>query len=141
MFLDTSVLIAGVASATGAAASVLDLCETGVVEAIVSKQVLVEADRNFQDKFPDLIQDYRQFVRNVSPLLQPDPRPSEVQAAARIIDVKDAPILAAAINANPDFLFTWDTRHFQSKQVESRVVFRVVTPGELLEELRRLEAI
>ncbi len=47
VFIDTSVLIAGVASLTGASAAVLDLCEAESIQMVISRQVLVEAERNF----------------------------------------------------------------------------------------------
>ena len=67
VFIDTSVLIAGVASVTGASAAVLDLCESETVQMVVSRQVLVEADRNFSAKLPNLVSQYRQFIRNLAP--------------------------------------------------------------------------
>jgi len=52
VFLDTSALIAGIVSATGAAREVLRLCEAGVVKPLVSRQVLTEADRNLSANCP-----------------------------------------------------------------------------------------
>jgi len=52
VFIDTSALIAGILSPTGAAHEVLRLCEAGVVKAVMSRQVLVEADRNLSEKLP-----------------------------------------------------------------------------------------
>lgn len=46
VFLDTSALIAGIASSRGAARAVLQLAEIGLIEIFVSRQVIVEADRN-----------------------------------------------------------------------------------------------
>jgi len=108
VFIDTNVLIAGVNSVTGASATLLDLCEAGVLQMVVSRQVLIEADRNFTAKFPQWVGRFRQFMHNLAPLMVEDPTPESIKKAAAIVDRKDAPILAAAQNANVDFLITFD---------------------------------
>ncbi|MCZ7627110.1 MAG: PIN domain nuclease [Candidatus Methylomirabilota bacterium] len=138
VFLDTSALIAGIVSATGAAREALRLCEAGVVEPLVSRQVLTEADRNLSAKLPALVSGYRHLMRQMSPTLLEDPTRAEVARAAQIIHRKDAPILAAAISGEADYLITWNTRHFHAPSVMRVVRFRIVTPGEFLEEFRRL---
>lgn len=137
VFLDTSALIAGIISPTGAAREFLRLCEAGAVELLVSRQVLVEADRNLSEKLPDLIPDYRYFLHHLSPILVKDPDVKLVEKAAHLIHHKDAPILAAAIQAEVDYLVTWNTRHFHTEKVMKAVPFKIVTPGEFLEDFRR----
>ena len=137
VFLDTSALIAGIISTTGAAREVLRLCEAGSVELLVSRQVLTEADRNISEKLPALVTDYRRWIHHISPILVEDPSRKEVAEAARVIHAKDAPILAAAMNAQVDYLITWDIRHFHKSAVMKAVRFKVMTPGEFLEEFRR----
>jgi predicted nucleic acid-binding protein len=137
VFLDTSAFIAGIISPTGAAREVLRLCEAGVVDLMISRQVLTEADRNLSEKLPALIPDFRQWIHQLSPILVEDPSQKEVVKAVRIIHPKDAPILAAAINAEVDYLITWNTRHFHKSPVVRAVSFKIMTPGEFLEEFRR----
>ncbi|MDD5558660.1 PIN domain-containing protein [Candidatus Methylomirabilis sp.] len=136
VFLDTSALIAGIVSPTGAAREVLRLCEAGVVELLVSRQVLTEADRNLSAKLPALILDYRHLMHRMSPTLVEDPTHREVAQARRVIHHKDAPLLAAAISAEVDYLITWNTKHFHTSPVMRAVHFRIATPGEFLEEFR-----
>lgn len=138
VFLDTSALIAGIVSANGAAREVLRLCEAGAVELLVSRQVLIEADRNLSAKLPALVPDYRYLMQRMSPTLVEDPTQEEVAQAVRVIHHKDAPILAAAISAEVDYLITWNTKHFHASSVIRVVCFRIVTPGGFLEEFRRL---
>ena len=137
VFLDTSALVAGTVSTTGAAREVLRLCEAGVVELFLSRQVLVEADRTFSAKLPGLVSDYRNLICRLEPIMLDDPSKKNVVRAERVIHSKDAPILAAAINGEVDFLVTWNTRHFHQPSVDKAVRFKVVTPGEFLEEFRR----
>ena len=136
VFVDTSALIAGIISTTGAAREVLRLCEAGIVDVFLSRQVLVEADRNLSEKLPALVEEFRDFMRKMAPVLLDDPSPKEVLRASRVIHHKDAPILAAAISADVDYLVSWNTRHFHKPSVMEAVRFKIVTPGEFLVEFR-----
>lgn len=49
------------------------------------------------------------------------PSLKEIREAYKLINSEDAPILAAAIKAKPDFLITWDIKDFLKKEVVSNV--------------------
>lgn len=136
-FLDTSALIAGLLSPTGSAHEVLRLFEIGVVELIVSRQVLVEADRNLTAKMPMLLDAYHEFLHRLNPEVVEDPNREAISRTRQVIHHADAPILAAAIGARVDYLITWNTRHFQKKSVRDFVLFPIVTPPEFLAAFRR----
>ena len=138
VFIDTNVLIAGIHSVTGASATLLDLCEARVLQMVVSRQVLIEADRNFTAKFPQLIGRFRQFIHHLAPLMVEDPTLESMEEAATIVDRKDASILAAAQNANVDFLITLDKKHFLNPKTRQKVMLRVVSPIEFLQSFEGL---
>ena len=137
VFLDTNVLIAGLASRTGASAAILDLGEAEEIVVVVSRQVLVEGDRVFLAKFPQLIERYRAFIKNLAPLLADDPTPHAVRAAAQVIDADDAPILAAAKQEGVEYLVTLNTRHFATPRARNFLPTRIVTPAEFLIAFRQ----
>lgn len=137
VFLDTNILIAGLASRTGASAAILDLGEAEEILIVLSRQVLVEADRTFTAKFPHLVDRYRTFIKNLSPLLANDPPGSAVKDAAQVIHVDDAPILAAATHERIDYLVTLNTRHFTTPQVRAFLPVPIVTPAEFLNAFRK----
>jgi len=132
VFIDTNVLIAGVASITGASATVLDLCEAESIQMVISRQVLVEADRNFSLKLPHLVGQFRRFIENLGPLMVDDPSPRAVERVSSLIDRKDAAILAAAMEAEVDFLITLDKKHFLKPKVQGNVPIEVCTPADFL---------
>ncbi|HBR21004.1 MAG TPA: putative toxin-antitoxin system toxin component, PIN family [Nitrospiraceae bacterium] len=136
VFLDTSALIAGIASVKGAARAVLQLAETGLIEIIVSRQVIVEADRNIEDKLPEMLGEYRKFIELLAPVLVDDPSFVEIKRFLTVINSDDAPILAAAVNADADFLITWDKKHFIGKNIHVHSNMKIVTPGEFLKYFR-----
>lgn len=138
VFIDTSVLIAGVSSVTGASAAVLDLCEAEVLQMVVSRQVLVEADRNFSAKLPNLVIQFRRFIQNLAILMVEDPPAKAVERAASLIHLKDAPILAAAMESEADYLITLDKKHFLKQKVRRNIPIEVCTPADFLRIFERL---
>lgn len=146
IFLDTNVLIAGLASRTGASAAILDLGEAEEIRIVISQHVLIEADRVFFDKFPHLSDQFRMFIKNLAPFLIDDPKPQAVREAGKVIEFGDAPILAA-IKAHSraghshmpqkiDFLVTLNTKHFKTTQAQNYLTTPIVTPGEFLTAFR-----
>ena len=136
VFLDTSVLISGLASPTGGSAAIRDPCEAEELRIVLSRQVLVEADRVLLRKFPQLIERYRLFIKSLSPELADDPSPDAVRAAEAVIHPNDAPILAAAKQAKVDYLVTLNTKHFLTPRVQTFYAAPIVTPGEFLAAFR-----
>lgn len=136
VFLDANVLIAGTASQTGASAAILDLGEADELTIVVSRQVLLEADRTLVEKFPQDVARYRAFIKNLSPQLADEPPEAIVQDAAHAIHLNDAPILAAAKQAQVDYLVTLNTRHFMIPRVRAFFPSPVVTPAEFLGAFR-----
>lgn len=136
VFLDTSALIAGVASSRGAARAVLQLAEIGLIEVIVSRQVIVEADRNIEEKLPEMLNEYREFIELLAPVLIDDPRQKDVERFLKVINYDDAPILASAVSSGADFLITWDRKHFIGKDIHTHSNLKIVTPGEFLRYFR-----
>ncbi len=134
VFLDTSALIAGIASTKGSAREVLRLAEVGLIDVFISRQVIVEADRNIEAKLPEMLKEYRAFMKVLSPILVDDPPISKIKRFSKIINPNDAPILASAVMMEVDYLITWDKKHFIVSDVKSSVNLKIRTPGEFLKE-------
>jgi putative PIN family toxin of toxin-antitoxin system len=137
VFLDTNVFIAGLVSKTGASAAILDLGESEEIRIVLSQQIIVEADRTFQKKFPHLISQFRAFIKNLAPLFVKDPPITEVREAEKKIHVNDAPILAVAKRERIDYLVTLNTRHFITPKACSYLAKPIVTPAEFLTAFRK----
>jgi len=138
VFLDSSVLISGVLSPTGASAAILDLGEAEEIDIIISKAVLVEADRIFEKKFPDLTGYFREFIKNLSPVVIEDPTLAQVRSAEGVIDKDDAVILAAAKKEDIHFLISLDIKHFHTDKVRQYLKIPVITPAQFLVEFRNI---
>ncbi|OGX28930.1 MAG: putative toxin-antitoxin system toxin component, PIN family [Omnitrophica WOR_2 bacterium RIFCSPHIGHO2_01_FULL_52_10] len=138
VFLDSSVLVAGVISQTGASSAILDLGEAGEIIIVLSKGVLVETDRVFEKKFPGLVGEFRGFIKNLSPIVTADPTAQEIREAESVIDKDDAPILAAAKKVNIHYLVSLDTRHFHAPKARQYLRNPIVTPAQFLAEFRNI---
>jgi len=136
VFLDTSALITGIASSRGDARAVLQLAEISLIEVFVSRQVIVEADRNIGEKLPEMLNEYREFIDLLAPVLVKDPSPRDVKRFLTVIHPDDAPILASAVISDADFLITWDRKHFIGKNIHVHSNLKIVTPGEFLKYFR-----
>jgi predicted nucleic acid-binding protein len=141
VFLDASVLFAAAASAAGASRAIIVLAEIGLIRVIVSLQVLEEAERNLSRKAPKALSFYRQVIASLDLEMVNEPTPGKVAECAEVIEAKDAPILAAAMEAKPDRLVTLNTKHFVVPEVIAFSKLTIQTPGEFMQEIRKILAI
>ena len=136
VFLDTSALLAGFNSPTGAAGVIVAACFSKDIVAIISPQIIEEAERNIMSKFPRLADTWRSFLL-IPPHVTKKPSLRQVQAAYELLPTSDAPILASAIEDSPDALVTWNTKHFLRPSVAVAVHFPILVPGDFLEHFLR----
>jgi predicted nucleic acid-binding protein len=132
VFIDADVLFAGSASTTGASHVVLLMAELGLVEGLISAQVMNEVERNLTDKLPAALPAFRAIAGACCRVVSnPAPGDSEAMSRAGMADPKDAPILAAALAHDCRWLVTFNVRDFRP---DSRI--RVGAPAQLLSALR-----
>ena len=141
VFLDASVIIAGVGSRVGASHAILALAELGLLRPVVCPYVLDETARNIERKTPEAVFRFRDVQNNIAWELVADPTPQQVQPWLDVIVAKDAPVLAAAVIAHPHWLVTLDTKDFiEPPEVAARSGLHIGTPGDLLKEIRHILA-
>ena len=131
VFLDTSAILAGLNSPSGAAGVILAACFAKQIIPIISPQIIEEANRNIFLKFPLLTSPWQSFLL-LPPKVTLDSTLKQIKLAYNILPTSDAPILASAIAARPAALVTWNTKHFLREAVTSYVHFPVLTPGDFL---------
>jgi len=139
LFFDSSVLIAGVLSSTGAARVLLVMSEMSDIELIISEQVIVECERSLAKKVPQALPEFRQTIKDANLKILKDPSLKEVRESLYLIsDSTDAPILAAAIKAKVDFLVTHNRKHFlDDPKVAEKSGLQIGTPGDALAWFRQ----
>ncbi|MFM2379338.1 MAG: hypothetical protein RLZZ143_1916 [Cyanobacteriota bacterium] len=73
IFADSSILIAGAASKTGASRAVLTMAEIGLFKILISEQVLEECQRNLYQKIPLALPIFKQIISQINPEVLPNP--------------------------------------------------------------------
>ncbi len=137
IFADSSVLIAGCGSRTGASRAVLTMAEIGLFKLVVSEQVLEECDRNLRKKLPAALPIFTQLIAIINPEIRPDPSLEESSQWAAIIEAKDTPILAATVRANIDRFLSLNTKDFTAEvAIQSGLIIQ--TPAEFVREIREI---
>ena len=133
-FLDSSALMSGMISATGAARALLLLSEDGKLNLIVSEQVIAEIERNLARKAPKVLPYARDMIRQARIRILPDPSPQAIEPCRDwIAHAADLPILVAAAEARVDFLVTLNRRHFTDDAgVAQKSGLHIGTPGDAL---------
>ena len=137
IFLDASVFIASAKSPNGGSALVLRICQKKKFQAVSTLLVLTEAQRNIKKKFSDveLIRFYQE-IANLSPKIVKPATTKELSEYSRIIEPKDAHVLAAAVRSGATFLVTLDRKHFMTSTIRnSGLPINILTPGEFLRRI------
>ncbi len=137
VFADSSVLIAGAASRTGASRAVLTMAEIGLFQLVVSEQVLEECQRNLSKKLPAALPIFTQLLAAINPEIQPNPPLAESIGWTGVIEAKDAPILAAAVLAKVDRLLSLNTKDF-TPEVAAQSGLNIQTPAEFVRKIREI---
>ena len=138
IFLDSSALIAGIISETGAAHVLLQLGETEDIALTISELVLNETERSIARKSPENLENAKKEIQKSNIKVLQDPSHKEIQANLYLMDdPDDVPILLAAIKAKVDYLATHDHKHFlDDPKVAEKSGIRIGTPGDVLTWLR-----
>ena len=134
IFIDSSVLIAGLISDEGASSKILSFCESKIVEGWISSQVIKEVEENIKRKIPQILNGFQKLKLSSNLKILKIPNPSILEKARKWIkDKNDAPILAAAKQLDIDVLLTLYLRHFiKDTNVSKKSELQIMTPGEFL---------
>lgn len=133
VFIDSSVFMAAAISASGSARQLLLLGTQGGVSLCVSPLVLEETGRNLARKAPEALAAFR-LLQDSLGFERVEPSKAQILRAARVVDIKDAPIVAGAVRARADYLATYDRRHLlaRGQEIYNALGLKVATPDEVL---------
>lgn len=134
VFLDSSVIIAGLASSRGGSREVLLLAELGVIIPVISEQVVTEVLRNVERKLPQCLPEFYTLFKILPLVMAPQPGAETCEKAHRLLNPTDAEILDAALNAGADWLISLD-KHFLDSYLEEKAPLRIASPGVFLQHV------
>ncbi len=110
---------------------VLRLAEITLIEAVVSTQVLVEAERNLAAKLPAALPVFQTLAQRCLHVVS-DPPVEAMTPYHGIADPKDVPLLVAARRERCRYLVTFNVRDYQPGLSGTQVL----RPGELVDRVR-----
>ena len=138
VFLDSSAVIAGVISSSGAARVLLVMSENGQIETFISEQVIAESERSIARKVPNALPELRETLKDSNLKVIHNPTQAEIKKNVSLIaDPDDVPILLAAMKAHVDYLATHNRKHFlDDPEVAKKAGIKIGTPGDVLAWIR-----
>ena len=130
VLIDTNVLISAALSATGTPFQAYIKAASYPNRGLICEQNVDEMKRIFYRKFPNRLASLDKFLSIALMSLELVPIPTdESDFEKQIRDVKDRPILRAAIDAKADILLTGDKDFLESGVATPKIM----TPSEFLE--------
>ncbi|KKU05757.1 MAG: hypothetical protein UX07_C0013G0005 [Parcubacteria group bacterium GW2011_GWA2_45_30] len=133
-FLDASVLVAAALSPSGGSFRILNESLLHGFGFVTSPHAFGESERVLIRKYPDRVVELHHLAVFLNMVLDT----SEKFAAqfTEIINVKDVPILAAAVEAGVDVLITLDREHFLNNQLlkDKLPALEILTPGDFIQK-------
>jgi predicted nucleic acid-binding protein len=136
IFLDSSVVIAALLSETGASAKILVLCETGILEGVITNEVKDEILKVVRKKFPEAGECVKELIGKCCKIVKAKPKKSFKNPEKWIADPDDVKILLGAKSAKADYTITLDLKHFiRDPNVSKRSGLEITTPAEFLKIL------
>jgi predicted nucleic acid-binding protein len=111
VFLDANVLFAAAISPEGRSAALFLVAEHRFCILLSSAHAVTEARRNLEGRYADALERFEPLTRRAT--IVPEAAPQRVDwSCQQSLPNEDAPILAAAIDADADVLVTGDRKHF-----------------------------
>ncbi|MDO8755676.1 MAG: PIN domain-containing protein [Anaerolineales bacterium] len=136
IFIDSSVLFSAAYSSKGHSRDLLLMGASGEIKIVFSNFVLQETIRNLSGLKKPPLEELDQIVQNANIELV-DATKQSVLDAAKVIVLKDAPIIAAAKTAKVNMLVSLDKKHILGRtDLEAYINASIVTPLVAFQTIR-----
>jgi hypothetical protein len=146
LFVDSNVLVGGIVSSWGLDNAVLQLCAARVCQLVLAEVVRDEVEEVLLGGEPALAaadatqigEDFHRLLALTRPEVIPYPAMDRMRAHRHLTPLlSDAAMLLSAIESQPDWLLTHNTKHFP-KGLCRRSGLRIATPAEFFQTLSSL---
>jgi putative PIN family toxin of toxin-antitoxin system len=128
-FIDSNILFSAGIFTSSVPAKALEKAITPPNRAFVSDYSLDEVHAAMKEKFPDKVRDFELFIYrtlfSVTHIITPT---EDIEEESKVSDIKDRPILRAAMEANVDVLITGDKPLLATK-IDRPLI---ITPADFL---------
>jgi len=134
IFIDSNVLIAGLASDQGASFRLLKLIEQRIFDAYVCQLVLYESEKNIKKKLPESLPYFYYALKNLPLTIVKDSKKFDNKLAKHFSKKSDLIIFQTIQKLQPDYFLTLNRKHFHQKPVRQIAHFKIRTPAQFLNE-------
>jgi predicted nucleic acid-binding protein len=135
LFFDASCLIAAAGSPTGGSGFLLALCARRLLRPVVSHVVLLEAERNIQEKRgPVVLRAYHSLLISVPFAVAPVLPVAESALWRQVVNAKDSHVVAAVLASEAPYLLTLD-QNLIAEIDRADLPFQALTPGTFIKEV------
>lgn len=122
IMIDTNVIISAALFPNGKAAKAFFKAMMPPYEPIVCDYIVDELHRKFQEKFPEKQTELEAFLFQALSFIEVVKTPEDtIEAESKVRDVKDRPILRAALEAHADLFLTGDKDFLESSITDPRI--------------------
>jgi len=137
VFLDSNVILSGLLSDKGAPRILLDLLTLKLpfLTGSTGRYNLIEIERTLRKKIPQILPVYKRYFPKLNLKIVPMPKADDIKAYSGNLAEKDVPVLLSTIRSKTDFLVTEDKKYFQILKAIEEVLFKIVTPSELIDHI------
>ncbi|MCD8130503.1 MAG: putative toxin-antitoxin system toxin component, PIN family [Lachnospiraceae bacterium] len=123
IMLDTNIIISAAFFPHGRTVQAFNKALSGEYQPVMCDYIVDELHRKFREKFPEKLTELEAFLFNALQYIHLVPTPdSEAETESLIRDLKDRPILRAAVCANVDLLLTGDKDFLESFVRTPRII-------------------
>lgn len=123
VIIDTNIFISAALFPNGRASDAFKKALLPPYQPLTCDYVIDELHRKFQEKFPDRMTELEAFLYSSLSIIRMVKTPDEALEAENLIrDVKDRPILRAALSSNADLFLTGDKDFLESSIEDPRII-------------------
>lgn len=134
IFIDSNVLITGMASDIGASFKILKLIELRIFDAYVCQLVLYESEKNIKKKLPESLPYFYYALKHLPFTIIKDSRKIDKKLTKNFPKKSDQIIFQTVQKFKPDYFLTLNRKHFHQKSIKKIASFKILTPAQFLEE-------
>ena len=123
VMIDTNIFISAVLFPNGKASTALKKALVSPYQPVTCDYVINELHRKFDEKFPERISELDSFLKIALSVIDVVKTPDVIVKAEGLIrDIKDRPILRAALDAGADLFLTGDKDFLESAVTDPRIL-------------------
>lgn len=123
VMIDTNIIISAALNPRGTVAQAFIKALTPPYQPVICDYIVDELHRKFREKFPKRLTELEAFLFNATRVIRIVPTPDDVQVVEKKIrDVKDRPILRAALSSGVTYLLTGDRDFLESDIINPKII-------------------